>query len=133
MNVRPKNYSWPAFYDHVVDLTRYSFSWRAIGRRFRATGDATARWMNLVRAVSSEGFGRLKYHALIRRRLDTDPQFARFFEQETTELPDFYTAMVQKDLRWLWRWLPEGALDHDPKAYLKAEETSALVSVQQHP
>ena len=133
MNVRPKNYSWPAFYDQVVDLTRYSFSWRAIGRRFRATGDATARWMNLVRAVSSEGFGRLKYHSLIRRRLDTDPQFAPFFEQETSELPDFYPAMVQKDLRWLWRWLPEGGLDHDPKAYLKAEETSALVSVQRNP
>ena len=30
MNVRPKNYSWPEFYDRLVDLTRYSFSWRAI-------------------------------------------------------------------------------------------------------
>jgi hypothetical protein len=131
MNVKPKGYSWPDFYDHVVDLTRYSFSWRAIGRRFRATGDMTARWMNLVRAVSSEGFGRLKYHKEIRTRLDTDPQFERFFEQETAELPDFYTSMARRDLGWLWHWLPQGGLYHDPKAYLKSEGTSAaLVSVR---
>ena len=29
MNVRPQNYSWRAFYDHVIDLTRYSFSARS--------------------------------------------------------------------------------------------------------
>src|SRR5262249_49237402 len=29
MNVRPRHYSWPAFYDHVIDLTSYAFSWRA--------------------------------------------------------------------------------------------------------
>ena len=36
MNVRPTNYAWPEFYDRLVDLTRYSFSWRAIGRRVTA-------------------------------------------------------------------------------------------------
>src|SRR4029453_11874347 len=35
MNVRPKHYSWPDFYGHIIDLTRYSFSWRAIFKRFR--------------------------------------------------------------------------------------------------
>src|SRR5262245_13294506 len=33
------------------------------------------KWMNLLRAVSSEGLGRLQYHRGIHRRLDTDPQF----------------------------------------------------------
>ena len=33
MNVRPKNYDWPEFYDRLVDLTTYSFSGRAIMRR----------------------------------------------------------------------------------------------------
>jgi hypothetical protein len=121
MNVKPKGYSWPDFYSHVVELTRYSFSWRALARRFRGTPNATARWLNLVRAVSTEGFGRLKYHSGIRRRLDTDRQFRRYFEQETTELPGFYTAMVRRDLGWLWKWLPEGGLYHDPKAYLKSD------------
>jgi hypothetical protein len=37
MNVKPKNYDWPAFYDRLVDLTSYSFSGRAIMRRLPAT------------------------------------------------------------------------------------------------
>ena len=28
MNVRPENYAWKEFYDHVIDLTKYSFSWQ---------------------------------------------------------------------------------------------------------
>jgi hypothetical protein len=132
MNVRPKRYSWPDFYDHVVDLTRYSFSGRAIYRRFRATPDVTARGMNLVRAVSTEGFGRLRYHKEIRRRLDTDRQFRGFFEQDSVELPGFYSDMVRRDLGWLWHWLPEGGLHHDPKAYLKSDGSSTnLVNVRQ--
>jgi hypothetical protein len=121
MNVRPKNYAWPEFYDRVIDLVRYSFSWRALWRRFRATGGVHSKWMNLLRGVSSEGFGRLRYHRAIRRRLDADPQFRPYFEQETTRLPRFYADLVRKDLGALWRWLPEGALDHDPNAYLAAE------------
>jgi hypothetical protein len=121
MNVRPRNYSWRDFYDHIIDLTGYSFSWKAIARRFRATRGLTARGMNVVRAISTEGFGRLRYHRDIRRRLDKDPQFLPYFEQETTELPRYYFDLVRKDLGLLWEWLPEGALDHDPNAYLKTE------------
>jgi hypothetical protein len=77
--------------------------------------------MNLVRAVSTEGFGRLKYHREIRERLDSDRQFRPYFEQEKTELPRFYVDLVRKDLGPLWGWLPEGALHHDPNAYLKSE------------
>ena len=62
MNVRPKNYAWPEFYDRLVDLSRYSFSWRAIRRRLGATEGAIPRWMNVVRAMSSEGWGRIEYH-----------------------------------------------------------------------
>src|SRR6059036_2797891 len=90
MNVRPKNYAWPDFYDHVIDLTQYTFSWRAIVNRCRATRTMIPRWMNVVRAVSSEGFGRIKYHTEVRRRLEADRQFRRYFDQATLELPDFY-------------------------------------------
>jgi hypothetical protein len=79
--------------------------------------------MNLLRAVSSEGFGRLHYHTEVRRRLDGDREFRPYFEQETTRLPRFYTDLVRRDLGWLWRWLPEGALDHDPNADLAAEQS----------
>jgi hypothetical protein len=127
MNVRPKNYSWCAFYDHVIELTRYSFSWSTIARRFRATRGVTGRAMNVVRAVSTEGFGRLRYYQEIRRRLDDDPQFLPYFEQESAELPRFYLDLVRKDLGPLWEWLPEGALDHDPNAYSHAERAGAPI------
>lgn len=123
MNVRPKNYSWTDFYDHVIDLTEYSFSWKAISRRFHATPGLTPRVMNLVRAVSTEGFGRLKYHRDIRQRLDQDRRFLLYFNQETTEIPQFYLDLVRRDLGPLWEYLPEGALHHDPNAYAKSERS----------
>ncbi len=129
MNVRPRNYGWRIFYDHVIDLTRYSFSARAIVRRFQGTRGMTSRWLNLVRAVSTEGFGRLHYYKEIRRRLDTDRQFSPYFEQESLELPEFYTDLVRGDLGTLWGWLPSGGMNHDPYAYLKSERSATgLVS-----
>jgi hypothetical protein len=80
--------------------------------------------MNLVRAVSTEGFGRLKYHRDICKRLDEAWQFLLYFEQETTELPQFYLDLVRQDLGPLWEWLPEGALYHDPNAFSKSEQSS---------
>jgi len=127
MNVRPKNYSWIDFYGHVIDLTAYSFSARAIFQRFRATAGVTSRWMNLVRAVSSEGFGRIRYHKEIRDRLGADREFRPYFEQESPRLPAFYVNMVRKDLGPLWKWLPAGGLDHDPCGYLRSEERSSPI------
>jgi hypothetical protein len=123
MNVRPKNYAWREFYDHVIDLVGYSFSWRAIYRRLRGTSGIVPRWMNVLRAVSTEGFGRLRYYREIRRRLDADPEFRPYFEQESAELPRFYIDLVRKDLGPLWDWLPPGALFHDPYAYLKSQSS----------
>ncbi len=121
MNVKPRGYDWRTFYDHVIDLTQYSFSWRAIGRRFAAIKDTIPRWMNVVRAISSEGFGRIRYYKTIRELLDTDHSLRRFFDGESTEIPSFYVNRVRKDLGPLWDFLPEGALYHDPNAYLKAQ------------
>jgi hypothetical protein len=123
MNIRPRNYSWHDFYDHVIDLTRYSFSSKSIFRRFRSTRGLTPRGMNLVRAVSTEGFGRLRYHREVRRRLDKDRQFLAFFKQETEQLPHLYVDLIRQDLGLLWDWLPVGALHHDPNAYSKWERS----------
>jgi hypothetical protein len=130
MNIRPKNYSWNDFYDRVIDLSRHTFSWRSILRRYHAVKARIPRWMNVVRAISSEGFGRIKYYSEVRRRLDADPQFKRYFEGETTELPDFFVNRIRRDLGPLWHWLPEGALDHDPCAYLKSTERPPLVQMR---
>ena len=134
MNVKPKNYSWPEFYKHVIDLTGYTYSKRAIINRWRATRGMIPRWMNVVRAMSSEGFGRIKYHTEVRRRLNADPPFRRYFEQETTELPQFYADLARKDLGPLWHWLPEGAMQHDPNAYLNSiSRGSGVVSFVSNP
>jgi hypothetical protein len=128
MNVRPKHYSWPEFYDHLIDVTRYSFSWRAIARRIPATPTAIPKWMNVVRAVSSEGFGRIRYHQTIRRLLDTDRSVRDYFEGETDILPQFYVQRIRSELGGAYRFLPEGALSHDPNAYLHATTEPALGS-----
>jgi hypothetical protein len=120
MNVKPRNYSWPDFYEHVIDLVKYTYSWPAILKRAKSNKTMIPRWMNVVRAISSEGFGRIKYHGEVRRRLDTDRPFRRYFEQETTKLPEFYLKLARRDMGPLWDWLPEGAMDHDPNAYLKS-------------
>jgi hypothetical protein len=125
MNVRPKHYSWAAFYDHVIDLTRYSFSWRAIRRRLAANRGAVPRWMNVVRAVSSEGWGRARYYARVRRLLETDASVRRYFDGESEALPAFYAERVRRDLGPFWQHLPAGALRHDPNMYLKTEAGAA--------
>jgi len=118
MNMKPKNYEWLDFYDKVIDLTAYTFSKKAIYRRFMATPHFTPKWLNFLRAVSSEGYGRLKFYNRIRKNLREDQQFRRFFEGETTSLPAFYSDIIQRDLGSWWNWLPAGALEHDANAYL---------------
>jgi hypothetical protein len=119
MNVRPLNYTWPDFYRNLVGLSEYSFSAGSIFNRFVENHGAAPRLLNLVRAVSSEGFGRQKYYRGILDKLETDNRFRDYFEQQTAALPPFYTELMKKDLGWLWDWLPKGAVLHDPEAYLK--------------
>jgi hypothetical protein len=130
MNVRPANYGWPEFYDRLVDLTRYAFSWRAIRRRVPATAGVIPKWMNVVRAMSSEGWGRIEYHTLIRRLLDTDRDVRGFMEGDTEHLPSFYGDRIRQDLGPLRQHLPAGAMMHDPIAYLKSEGIAAPVTLQ---
>jgi hypothetical protein len=119
MNMRPKHYTWPAFYRHVIDLTRHSFSPRAIVRRAIAT---QPRWLNFVRAISSEGYGRINYYSQVHQHLLTDKGFRDYFERETDVLPQFFEDRIRRDLGSLWQYLPQGAIYHDAYAYLKSQE-----------
>lgn len=125
MNLRPKNYSWPEFYQHVIDLKVHSFSARSILRRIGATKAFIPRWLNVVRAVSSEGYGRIRYHRQVRHLLLTDPGFRAFFEQETEVVPPFYIDRIRRDLGPMWASLPDGAVQHDQNALLKSHEGRA--------
>jgi len=122
MNIKPKNYAWPEFYDHLIDVTKYSYSPRLLVRRFLANGETIPRWLNIVRGLSSERFGRVSYFTRIRKLLKSDRQFRDFFEQETTEIPGYFVEKIRKDLGEFWEWLPEGAIHHDPNAYLASQE-----------
>jgi len=125
MNVRPRHYTWTKLYDHIIDLRRHSFSWRAVRRRFAANDGVLTRSLNFVRAVSSEGLGRIRHDTVVRGLLESDHTVRRFFESETPAVPAFYTDQVRRDLGPLWHSLPAGAIDHDPNAYLKAQAVTA--------
>jgi hypothetical protein len=128
MNVKTKNYSYPEFYKHFVDLLRHSFSKKAIARRFNANKFSIPGWMNMIRAISSEGQGRVKYFTEIHQRLETDRQFRMYFEQETDVLPEFYVNKIKEELGPLWEWLPEEAIYHDHHAYLNSTEQQVLTA-----
>ena len=121
MNLKPSNYTWPEFYELVISLTAYTFSPRAIARRLAATRAFIPRWLNVVRAVSSEGHGRLRHHREVLGHLEADRSFRDFMEQETTEIPRYFIEKVRKELGPMWDWLPAGALAHDADAYFLSE------------
>jgi hypothetical protein len=122
MNVKPLHYSWREFYDRVIDLSEYSFSWRATVDRVKAVRKVIPKLLNVMRARSSEGVGRIKYYRTLRDRLDTDIELRGYFDGKTTELPTFFLDRITSDLGPLWDWLPEGALYHDAHAYLNEVE-----------
>ena len=129
MNVKPLNYEWVDFYDKIIDLTEYSFSPRAIYRRWAGVKNGTAKWMNVMRAISSEGYGRIKFFRKVREQLINDRAFRAYFEGETTELPEFYLNKIKKDLGVWYQWLPDEALEHDANAYLHKQAPRAKVEV----
>ena len=130
MNVKPKHYSWVEFYDHLIDVTKYSFSRKAIRRRFMATNNKTSKWMNFMRAISSEGYGRIRFFKKVRSLLDKDIKFRDYFEQETDVIPDFYTNIIKKDLGFMWEWLPKDSIYHDQNAYLKEHQQETNPQVE---
>jgi len=131
MNLKPKNYEWIEFYDYVIDLTKYSFSTRAIWRRLKANRGSLPRILNVVRAISSEGKGRIEYYTTIRDHLKTDSKFRDYFEGESDVLPQFYVDRVRKDLGSMWDFLPEGALEHNAYAYLESTRSSNGAGIEE--
>ncbi|MFQ5570240.1 MAG: B12-binding domain-containing radical SAM protein [Rhodothermales bacterium] len=117
MNVKPKNYTWPAFYDYVIDTFEHAFSRRAIFRRFFANRDAVARFEQMFRGFSSEQNNRLAHLKRVRRWLE-EPDVRAFFEGETREVPRHFVEIIERHLGPLWEWLPKDALHYDPNAFL---------------
>jgi hypothetical protein len=125
MNVKPRNYSWPQFYDHVIDTFDYAFSPRALGRRLVRNRRSYIALEQFFRGISSERNNRNAYHRKMRRWMD-EPRFRAFFEGETTELPAVLTDQIRTHLGPLWEWLPGDALRHDPNAFLHSNTSHPL-------
>ena len=132
MNVVPKNYEWDEFYANLTDLTEYTFSARALLRRWRSNSAFTARLLNLIRGASSEGKGRIRHYRRVRRALAADPAMRRYFEQESSELPRFYLDKMRKDLGPMWDLLPKAAIRHDPHAFMKKSDRAAAGKSAEH-
>lgn len=125
MNVRPRNYSWPEFYDRVIDTFDYSFSPKALARRFWHNRRSYVTYEQLFRGISSDRSNRMGYHMKMRRWMD-DPGFRAFFDGESAEIPAVLTDQIRRHLGPFWQWLPEGALHHDPNAYLHSQPQHTL-------
>jgi hypothetical protein len=113
-NVIPKHYSWPEFYQRVAALLRHNFSWKAIWRRQRAVAGALPQLINLVRGISGEGHGRVRYLERTAARLQTDSALRDFLEGKTSTVPAYFADKVRGELGTLWDHLPPGALNYDP-------------------
>ena len=132
MNVRPKNYTWPEFYKHLVDVTRYSFSWKAIARRIPATPTMIPKWMNVVRAISSEGLGRIRYHET--DRADCCRPIGRsgaIWRGKPTCYPSSTPRASGESWGRRTTSCPKAPCTHDPNAYLHATTEPAMVKTVQ--
>lgn len=125
MNVRPANYGWDEFYAHLLDLTEYTFSPRAILRRWGGTRKLTSRVVNFIRAVSSEGQGRIRHYRRVRDALASDPAMQLYLDGASSELPQFYIDKIRIDLGDLWPLLPEQAIHHDAYAFLRKSDDAS--------
>jgi hypothetical protein len=132
-NVRPKNYSYPEFYDHVIDLKRYSVAPRVMWRRFQANKNPVPRWMNLVRGITSHSKGRYMNNAQIRNRMATDREFINFFSGENAVPPSFYHNMIKKQLGPFYEHLPAGILDYLNRGRSAKDSVHARSFPQAHP
>lgn len=123
LNIVMKNYSQAELFDHLIDLMKYTLSPSMIWRRFQANTYPLGKWMNLMRAVSSDksagnGAGMLDYYREVRKRLTTDADFQRFFAGETSAPPAFYLNEIRNSLGPFYEHLPDKVLN-----YLKRGES----------
>ncbi|MBI1928667.1 radical SAM protein, partial [Candidatus Poribacteria bacterium] len=117
LNVRLKNYEYVEFYDQVIGLMRHSFSPRMMWERFKASKQPLPRWMNLLRAISSEGRGRYHHYVKTRHQFATDREFIDFFAGESKVPPSFYHNRLKAELGHFYDYLPARVL-----SYLKQGE-----------
>ncbi len=86
--------------------------------------------MNVLRAISGEGWVKIKYYKNFLDKVENDKPFRDFLEQETTEIPSYFTDRIRSTLGPLSEWLPDEAIAHDPYAYQKSEKEPRVVQLE---
>jgi len=112
-NVIPKNYTWEDLYIHFIDLLEYSFSAKAMYRRFAANKATAPRWITLLLSLTIGGSGKIKDLSSMLKKLNSEPGFRSFVTKESNCVPEFMIDNVKKDLGSLWQWLPDKSLSYD--------------------
>jgi hypothetical protein len=113
LNIIPKDCSWEEFYINYIDILKYSFSARAIYRRFKANHMAIPRWITLLLSLTIGGSGKIKYLSAILEKLRREQDFQSFVKKETSRVPAFMIEKVKKDLGPMWYWLPDKSLSYN--------------------
>jgi len=117
-NIKLKNYTYTEFFDHYIDLFRYTFLPGVAWRRFTSNPHSLfskARWVSLLRYKGVLGKGRYGYYKKLRHLLATDRELQAFYAGESVEVPSFFRDKIKVDLGFFFDHLPAGALDHSER------------------
>ncbi|MCE5347508.1 MAG: hypothetical protein LLG13_14650 [Bacteroidales bacterium] len=114
LNIIPKNYTWEEFYILFIDLLKYSFSSKAIYRRYNSNYMAASKWITLLLSFTIGGAGKIKYLSDMLKNLRKEPDFQSFVKKEINYVPTFMIEDAKKDLGPMWQWLPNKSLSYNP-------------------
>ncbi len=113
MNIIPKHYTWEELYIHFIDLLRYSFSGKAIRRRFNANRMVAPKWITLLLSLTIGGSEKIRLLSNMLNDLHRETDFYQFINKQTSRVPEFMVENVKKDLGPLWHWLPDKSLSYN--------------------
>ena len=124
-NIIPKHYSWEVLYTHFIDLLKYSFSAKAMYRRFNANSMAVPKWLTLLLSLTIGGIGKARFLSNMMHMHNSDQDFQRFVRKETNQVPAILIDRIKKELGPWWQWLPDKSLWYDPNVLSKRESQVA--------
>jgi len=114
LNIIPKHYTWEEIYVHFIDLLKYSFSGKAMYRRFNANHMAASKWITLLLSLTIGGLEKIRLLSGMLNDLRREPDFRTFVSKQTNRVPGFMIENVKKDLGPFWHWLPNKSLSYYP-------------------
>ncbi|MGK7926845.1 MAG: radical SAM protein [Spirulina sp.] len=91
-----KHYDPIAYFEKMIEMVDFGFSWELLKRRIRSTSDCKIKALHIVRNQSEHDVCQ-GYHKIL-ALLRSDSQFRAFHEGTSTKLPEFYHQIYEKKL-----------------------------------